>query len=426
MIRWIELSTWLWLALMLLVIIRALAIRSPRRETKPCPGPQPSLARSLLTCWIPRLRFRPDAACGYDLSATTPSHDGLIRCPECGAIRNATTRTIRAWRCRSLGRAAPLIVILLTLAASAHLIRPILLCRWCRHTPSTILVSLADHAPGRAGLTARRVLADRLIADRLGEWNRDRLARAAIRALRDDRRAGNGMWAMEILSNLGDRALPRVIAALDSKDYQQRQFAASILRERWETGQGVHYWRPRQPAWEAPDRLFEVCVEGLGSDSLTGGHQSWVANAYDGLFFLAVNPDRAPRFLIPALSSTDEQQRFLSAVTIGLCGSTEHTDRAAPILISNLISDQQGGNATIATRALYLLGPSVLPYLRPLVLSPDDQQARLATLILLDLGWPNAPRAIRYALNNQATGAVLDPATDLTLSDIREQLRGMW
>lgn len=259
----------------------------------------------------------------------------------------------------------------------------------------------------------------------LTEREQDRLVDAAIVNLGDDGAAWNAQWALYLLRSSGEAAIPALEQALGSRDRQRRQLAAHILRERWHDGR-ARYGRPPLLSPYAPtDDLFRVTVEGLADDDLADlrGMSVRICNATDGLVFLAENGTRSAPYLEPGLGSHDLQQRFLSAVAAAFCGCGYLVDRAAPVLLEHLSSTSTaiGGDAAAAARALYLFGPPVLPYVRPLIASTDRQQADLARLITMDLETPNRPIGERRALNAVA-GQVHDPATDLSIGALRGML----
>ena len=85
--------------------------------------------------------------------------------------------------------------------------------------------------------------------------------------------------------------------------------------------------------------------------------------------------------LIRNLSSTDAQERFLSAALLAERGESDWAPSLVRVLASHLADNDIRTDGGVAAHALYSLGPSVLPYLTPYRRSSDRQQAELADLI---------------------------------------------
>lgn len=404
MLHWVESAAWLWLALAIVACPRLLL--RPRRGN--CPGPP--LRWRALSPW-------PLRTCGYELP-------GPGTCPECGAIHRTAPRTPLSRVLRSFVPSA----LCLVAAITCHNARWIVTMRWVSHTPAPILAAIVTHADGRAQRKAIHELTERAQNKTLTTAQARSVARAATAALRADDTSWNALHAMELLRLLGDDAVPALETALDSRDYQKRQLAADLLCTRVARGEDRWHWLGPLDPYDPPDRLFEVIVEGLGDDALpydrigAQPRTTWVSNAFDGVVFLVEHAERARPFLAPALASTDTQAQFLGAVAAAFCGEVSLVDQAAPILIRHLKDNVVGGDAAAATRALFLFGSGVLPHVRPLVAAPGKQEASLAKLIILDLEQPGRPLPERKALNTVTT-VVADPATDLSIGQIRELWR---
>lgn len=341
----------------------------PRRL---CPGPR-GRSWSRLSPWA---LFR-NSNCGYDLRGLAAAPDGSVTCPECGRRVRGTremARSARRWRRGRIALTAALVIV----AASRHpLVRE---GRWVRYAGTTPLVMIERvmgvHSPrgvrdevggrvARSMLSAEqtRLLLPRLIADLAADdhrWNADR--------------------AMRLLRDADPAAVPALEAALESADWQQRQFAAHVLR--------------RVPGYEPSDAMLRVCAEGLRDDALLQGPRTytWVNNAQEGAVYLQRVGPRAARFVTPGLSSADVQERLLCAAVAGFAGCHDLADRAVPILLDHLRDNTMTGDAQIAAPALFRFGPDIIPWLEPFEHSEDRQQRALVRLILHHLRTPRPSR----------------------------------
>ncbi len=180
---------------------------------------------------------------------------------------------------------------------------------------------------------------------RIDEW---------VANLADDAIRWNALDSFRRLAAAGPLARRPLERALDSTDLQQRQLAASLLRDL---------------SGPPSDRLLEVTVEGLADDALPNGrhdgrsHWTGVRNAQEGVLFLRRHLDRARPLLVRAVHAADEQQAFCSALLLAYAG--EHRQaKVYEILISRLADNDVTGDALAASNALYRLGR---PALDPIV-----------------------------------------------------------
>lgn len=415
MTPWIEHLAMAWWALACLVA--ALAARSLwawHTDTQiRCPGPD-----RWWTQWVLPWCWRRSVVCGYDLRGLHRNAKGQVRCPECGA-RSAGTR-----RAATLRVCGPWIRALLLLCLAGLMCRNVSWLRsggWTRYAPTALLATTAGVLQDWTPKGVRGELEDRMDRHELAGWQEALLIEAAIRNLGNDSARHNADWGIGILYQAGDSAIPAVEAALLSRDYQRRQLAAWVLINRWWDGHAdpsTRFQLPTKPPYVPPDALFRVVVEGLADDDLNIDFP----NASSGMGFLVQYGRGCAAFLLPGLRSADPQQRFLSAVCAGLMGATELVNDAGPILVEHLMSNDVESDAAPSARALYLLGPEVLPYVRPACECADGQAANLAKLIVMNMETPGAPRKVRRELNT-ATVIVDDPTLELDLDQIRSMVR---
>jgi hypothetical protein len=352
MTRWVQLSAILPLliAAALLATVVVAVVRKPRSL---CRGP-----RSWMD-WMPWRWF--GRSCGYDLLGL-PMEGGKVRCPECGTAQVPRSR-------RNL-RVLPRLVAVVTLgclAAACWKVSWIRYGCWAPYTPTWLLVQL-DFLP-MSGRIEDEMLA-RLEKGKVGAWQQRRMRSLAVQHLGDDRRSRNARWACDVLTHMGREALPALEGALDSPDWQRRQYAGELLRcwatpRWWDTG-------PPEP-YDPPDRLLEVCLEGLGNDRFEYG------NATGSFEFLLGHRERVLPLLPERIRSEDEQQSFLTAALAGFLEADDLAPLAAPVLVAHLHRNNRMGDARTAAPALVCLGDAARVYLLPAI-DGEDAQAR-------ELGW---------------------------------------
>lgn len=365
-----------------------------------CPGPRTPLVRFLNPLnWLLK---RP---CGYDLRGLPRTPSNLTTCPECAraSLPHQAIRKARRWRPTGFG-------LLLIAATVTTRMEPFFGSgRFTTYLPNTPLLALA-RIPARfrphrvnSELDVRRAAG--ILSQRQTRW----LVSALVADLHDDSAAGNASQALGSLIAIGRAAVPALLAGLDSPDWQQRQLAASVLRDL------------DQPPTDA---LLRVTVEGLHDDDLpfskSAGTATWVSNGREGIRYLIEHADVADPYLLVGLTSDDAQQRLMSAVVAGFAGRTGLIPLAVPVLLQNLRDDGTWGNAIAATAALGHFGPAAAPWIMTQTCSPDPQQRRMARLILVDLLAPPATPA-DFALRSSLqpiTCRCDDPAVQLTADEL--------
>jgi hypothetical protein len=381
---------------------RALLARLRKPKPNPltlCPGPMRPRTRLLPHRWF----FR--RACFYDLTGLEPDEEGLITCPECGrrAPLHTALHTHRRWR---PVRITVAIALLLFAASMTPFFRT---GQWVAYLPDTALVAIERAGKSVQSDKMKRELDDRVRTTVLSDRNAAWLAQSLITDLHEDTIRYNAIRAISLLRSLGDPAIPALERALHSTDTQQRQMAASALRQ-------ITTYTPTP-------RMLWVTVEGLRDDDLPlkrdkdhRWNYTFVFNAARGTPYLANHALAAESALAEGLRSDDRQQRYLSAIATGFGACKPLIPLAAPILIEHLADNKYAGDAKWAMPALVHLGTEVRPYIEPLLASQDKQQRQLAELILLELQGPpttEAQRAHRRKLNT-VTHLVEDPM-DLNL-----------
>ncbi len=191
---------------------------------------------------------------------------------------------------------------------------------------------------------------------------------------------------MEVLSDLGDEALPCLEAALRDKDWQRRQAAAHLLRQKWMVGAGLtDELGPFQP-WEASDALLDVSVEALRDDAANNWHAIGLNNACSACAFLGAMNDRADPWLRRAMGSGDRQQSVLAAAAAACGGHTALYEPATAVLIDRLADNGDEYDGAIAAYALFQIGPRVIPALGAHFDDTDGQRRVLSRHIAGSLG----------------------------------------
>ncbi len=230
-----------------------------------------------------------------------------------------------------------------------------------------------------AGLVALVVVAP-AHADRRGleSWAESASNSELVDALVHDDIRWNAIEAMGELRDRGADAIYELEEALGSSDRQQRQFSASLLR--------------RLDTYKPSDEMIYVCVEGLANDKappVRGAHPSMYGpNATQGAIYLIRHIDLAEGLVAAGMHSEDAQQRFFCAYILGKTSRSGYAGKICEILTPHLNDNSIRGDAVLATRALYLAGPAVIPHLKRASRRADEQGRSLIELVVLDLRDP--------------------------------------
>ncbi|HWB19189.1 MAG TPA: hypothetical protein VG711_02730 [Phycisphaerales bacterium] len=325
----------------------------PRRSKTLCPGPRRRWwVWGLPFAWVYR---RP---CGYDLRGQTAGASGCVRCPECGST--ITRRQMR----RHLVRIRPFTAgVLFTLTGWYGLhTEGLQLSKVVVDAPTTALIVVEKVLAGSTPREVRSEISERIRTTTLTPWEARHEAESLVNDLRDDDVWGNSARATPLLMQLGDAANPILERALLSEDYQQRQFAAEVLRAR------VLY----QPS----SAMIRACVEGLQDDHL-GNY-----NASEGVTYLIKHIDCAKDELRSNLNSKDWQEQLLCAAILGCARQLDCVDEAMPILITHLSDNHIQNDAVVARTAVNGFGESARPYLERAIQSDDAQLRRNAKTLI--------------------------------------------
>lgn len=374
----------------------ALHLFRMHRGRRFCPGP-----RSRWYAFLSPIRWFVLPRCGYNLAGLPVSSAGSLSCPECGRhLRDITqARTHRSrfrWHRPALVLIAVAWPLALTTAARTG--------SWSENAPDWLVIAHRV-ALGKHGIASLNRRADERLAQRLFtldqiEW----IIPSYIDDLRDDDVCWNADGAIARLTAIGLPAVPRLDAALNSSDRQQRQLAAHVLRTILDD--------TAFNGFVPSDRLLAVSTDGLRSDTLPldpgdelrPHHYLYINNAREGIDFLTRYADRAAPCLLAAMRSSDQQARFFAAVIAAQATPPTLLSDAAPILISHLKDNAISEDAKFAASALRAAGPASLPYLHAAIHSSDDQQRTTAQFIALDLiTEPEESASLRRSLQHIST-----------------------
>ncbi len=329
-----------------------------------CPGPRPS-ALGILIPW----RWLRRAGCGYNMSGAPPCAEGGMRCPECGthhASPGALTRTANPWHFGRIG-----VALMLASACLAPQFFSLRLGKLMRQSPSAMLILAEKHFQSSLPLDVLIELHDRYRAGELSESQVNRLVPVLVRAFRDDDIELNadlaGSWLHTLVRHNHAGAIAALNEALTSDDWQQRQFAAHLLR----------YARPANVS----DELLRVTIEGLRDDGTPSGYDAtgkrWrplIQNAWEGISFLKENAARARPMLVEGLDSDDWQQRQLCAIIIVRAKLKDLYPTVMPMLIESLANNDIPQDAWRSQNVLIEAGAEALPWLEQYRDAIDGQQ----------------------------------------------------
>ncbi len=196
-----------------------------------------------------------------------------------------------------------------------------------------------------------------------------------IEDLKNDDEYYNAVYAVKYffprVNQYNSYLIGQLKQALDSIDWQQRQMAALALI---------------QKKVEPFDRLCEVLVEALKHDRMPfwkSDEQVYrtFSNAHYACIYLNNHPDCGQQDLVEALTSNNQQQRFLAAMLLAVRGHSENRERIVEILLENMKNDQIRNNGKMAAVAIYKLNDKAKPYLPDIEQLQDLQQKQILKLI---------------------------------------------
>lgn len=193
-----------------------------------------------------------------------------------------------------------------------------------------------------------------------------------IQDLANDDIRGNAIDAMGTLQDAA--ALPLLAEALGSRDVQQRQLAASVMRD-----------LGAPPSAE----LGRVTVETL-DDSISNPLFGTVLHhlSDDAVRYLYHHPGLAVGELRRALWSPDANIRFRAAFLLACRCDPPFLTTVVREMIDHLCDNQITGDAMMACHALHMLGRKAEGALVSWRHHQDPQAARLIELLLIDLDHP--------------------------------------
>ena len=365
-------------------------IPRPRGPKSLCPGTNRAWWRVALN--VKRWFIR--GACGYDLAGLGASHDGSVRCPECGCLvaRRRYTRKrvpVRFW---ALG------LLLLALGSAPIVLISVRGGSLARALP-TLALAAAEAMPADRVPRALQDEMDRRIVNGLASVNARMVSEALSRQLRDDEIEGNAQRSIGRLDSLWPDSRLTLEACLHSRDQQVRAYSADVLRRRL----------PDAPS----KQLVRVSLECLRSDS----DLNWrirIDDAGNAAEYVARHATFAQDELADALGSSDPLQRFAAAAIGARAGLVSVSDAAIAILIEHLGDNSISRDAEIAEMALYSYHEAALPALEAASMDPDSQRARkarwLVTAIKEDIEVRGTPEGMwRYPRHDDYFLRIINP-----------------
>ena len=356
-----------------------------------CPGPRVSIVG-----WFSPLRLIRIGECGYDLRGHL-EHAGdafpgePIRCPECGTAFREAKRLMTRPRYVPMGRLGLLLWLAAGYVAAERFFAQ---THWDRDLPSGVLLAIEHTLGDRAPVGVRTQLRRRLRWGRLDEDERASLLPLLIADLRaDDQHWNAGAAAAVIEREVRAGRKPsmkaRLHEALKSDDWQQRQYAAEILRELDEGLSGD---------------LLDVTIEGLRRDAEFVSSGLPTRNASECAAALRSAIETVRPELHRALTSDDAQERVLAAML--LC---EVDDPPTIALLDAAIGDFARAENEFDLEAVYLLfnerferlisycgkhEADARPYLRALLSEPPGPARHFAACLLREMNGPRDEEAL--------------------------------
>ena len=100
----------------------------------------------------------------------------------------------------------------------------------------------------------------------------------------------------------------------------------------------------------------------------------------------------------------------MAAIILGKAGEHRHLNRMVSILTPHLEDNTMESDSALACYALYHMGVGVRPYLEPLAQSGEEQQVKLAKLILAHF---DQPEFSKTPLMKKYSTMVDDPVVEL-------------
>lgn len=257
-----------------------------------------------------------------------------------------------------------------------------------------------------------------------------------LEQLRDDDIRGNLRSARQALLTHPDLTVGFLYNALNHEDWQVRQVICFTIwqktadREAWtpksksgEDWAGVdkHIY-PADPAYTITEDLIRVTIEGLRDDTTPYDHARHRGlvyfNASFGVSKLIPVAHEWRHLLDQALESEDRQQQFLAAYILARAGVHQSVERVSQILLPHLRDNTIHEDAKHAVFALGGMGPELLPYLKDVLATADQQQRDLVQLLMVNIMDPSFSDQEREQRShyNSITTTVQDPASQQSMS----------
>ena len=325
----------------------------PRGERCRCPGPRRGWRIVLGYRWL-ILR----GGCWYNLRTLPEDSGGMVRCPECGTQRRIS-RLLKDGRRIRTGRIA---LASLAIALGTAFSGPLHDGGWAKAIPSYPLVVLSTTSIGEHRTDIRNEVRARVFNGSLTGRSASLLCESLVKEFREDEIRWNATEAEDMLMTLWPVGKEVLELETIAGDVQSRIVATRILRRKC-----------REPS----DILIAACVADLQDDT---GLVDWYMgrwNAKMATFYLLDWWSLSKQYVLEALDSEDEQQRFLAAVIAGYAGATSRVETIVALLVPHLLDNDISNDSRIATPALYHLGPNAIPYLREQLQHSDAQGRRI-------------------------------------------------
>lgn len=325
----------------------------PRGERCRCPGPRRGWRMVLGYRWL-FLR----GGCWYNLKTLPKDTLGFVRCPECGT-KQSGSRLLKDGQRIRIGRFA---VVLLLITLGSAFSGSLMNGGWAKAIPSYPLVVLSTTSIGEHRTDIRNEVRARVINGSLTGRSASLLCESLVKEFREDEIRWNATEAEEMLMSLWPASKEVLELETIAGDVQSRIVATRILRRK---------------CIEPSDILIAACVADLQDDT---GLVDWYMgrwNAKMSAHYLLDWWNLSKQYVLEALDSDDEQQRFLAAVIAGYAGATSRVKTIVALLAPHLLDNDISGDSRIATPALYGLGPNAIPYLQEQLHYSDSQGRRI-------------------------------------------------
>ncbi|MBC8310203.1 MAG: hypothetical protein H8E83_06795 [Planctomycetes bacterium] len=302
----------------------------------------------------------------------------MVQCPECGTNSKASRlkKDGRRFKFGNIG------LVFLTVAVVTGYLGPVRNGTWTRVVPTYPLVILTDTSFGMTRTDLRKEIVKRVRNGSVNGRSARALAKILAKDLRNDGIWGSASSAMSMLKKLWPDSIEALSHETMVGDGQSKALAAQMLRQRIEVPSEI---------------LLVACVSDLHDDGDVDGWEMMEGNARQAAEYLLRWWSISSQYVLEAIESSDEQQRFLAATIAGFAGSTEKREMVVNILFPHLLDNSFYGDAKIAAPAIYHLGPKAVPLLQQKLKDADDQARSILLHIIERL--ENPERAFNHCKN---------------------------